>query len=122
MSVEIPELLEVRVLQQLGGGPPLIFVVDQHLGDDLLTFGSDVSNTVSEALALFAMGKTDLHVCRMPGEVVEQFLRRSADALVDLVNLVELVLAGEQRTEAEHLIHDAADAPNVHFVGVISVS
>ena len=40
---------------------------------------------------------------------------------MDLVHLVELIVAREQREECEHLEHDAADAPVVHLVAVVAV-
>ena len=121
MVVKVAELLEVGVLQQLGRGPPLVFVVDQHLGDDFLALRRHVLDAVANALALFTWIKVDLHVSCVPRKVVQELFVRCPDGLVDLVDLVELVLAGEQRAQTEHFVHDAADAPNVHLVGVISV-
>ena len=47
---------------------------------------------------------------------------RSAQDVVDLVDLVELVVAGKNVEQAEHLEEDAADAPVVHLVIVVTVS
>ena len=41
---------------------------------------------------------------------------------MNLINLVKLIISREQRAQREYFIHNAAYAPNVHFVTVIAVS
>ena len=40
---------------------------------------------------------------------------------MDLVNLVQLVVAREQRKQRDDFKHDASDAPKVHLVAVVAV-
>jgi hypothetical protein len=40
---------------------------------------------------------------------------------VDLVHLVELVIAGEEREESDDLKHHTANTPKVHLVIVVAV-
>jgi hypothetical protein len=54
-------------------------------------------------------------------ELVENFLRWCSEDVVDFVHLVKLIVAWEERKEAHDFKEDAAYAPIVHFVVVISV-
>ena len=121
VCVEIAKLFEIRMLQELRRGPPLVFVVYQHPSDDFLSFRRDVLDSMDDALAFLVGRKIDLHVRRVAREVIEELFGRCANAFVDLIDLIELVLAREQRTQAEHLVHNATDTPNVHLVRVIAV-
>ena len=54
-------------------------------------------------------------------EFVEEFLGGSAEYIMNFVDLVEFVVAGEQREKTEHLEEHAANAPVVHPVVVVPV-
>lgn len=60
-------------------------------------------------------------MCRVLLEVVEEALVRRAKNVVDLVHLVDFIVAGEQREERDDFEEDAANAPQVHLVTVIAV-
>ena len=52
---------------------------------------------------------------------VQDLLRRRPQYVVDLVDLVQLVVAREQWKKRQYLEKDAADAPNVHLVPIMSI-
>ena len=58
----------------------------------------------------------------MPLELVEQLLIRCAQDVMDLVHLIEFIVPRKQREERNDLEHDAADAPQVHLVPIVSIS
>lgn len=41
--------------------------------------------------------------------------------VVDFIDLIELVVAGEEREEGEDLKEHAASAPDIHFIPVVAV-
>lgn len=55
-------------------------------------------------------------------ELLQQRVRRRAKDVMNFVNLIELVVAREQRAQSKHLEEDAADSPVVHLVVVVAVS
>lgn len=68
------------------------------------------------------MLEIELHVRRIFLKGIEDFLRRRAQYIVYFVDLVQLVVAGEQRKQGQYLEEDAADSPDVHLVPVMPVS
>lgn len=120
LVLKVPEFFEVRVLQQLRCSPPLVLVVYQHFLYYVRAFGRDVRDHFGKALPLL-FWKVDFHMRGMLPEEVEDLLARGANYIVDLIDLVEFIVTGEQRTEGENLVHDAAYAPDIHFVAVVAV-
>ena len=57
----------------------------------------------------------------LPLELGEELLAGRAEYIMDLMYLVELVVSGEEREEGEHFEVDAADAPVIHLVIVVTV-
>lgn len=55
-------------------------------------------------------------------EFVEQLLTRCTQYIVDFVNLVQFVIAGEEREQRKNFEKHAADPPIVHLVVVVAVS
>ena len=54
-------------------------------------------------------------------EVIEKVFVWRAQDVVNLVHLVDLIVAGEQREERDDFKKNAANAPQVHLVTVIAV-
>ena len=52
---------------------------------------------------------------------LEQFLSRGAENAVNLVDLVQLVCAWEQREQTDYFEEHAADTPDVHLIVVVTV-
>lgn len=69
----------------------------------------------------FLLGEVNFHMRGMLPEKIQDLLARSSNDVMDLVNLVELVIAREQRAERQNFVHHAADAPDVHLVAVVTV-
>ena len=54
-------------------------------------------------------------------KLVNQFLGRSPQHIVDPMYLVEFVFAWEQREQGQNFEEDTAHAPDVHLIPVMSV-
>jgi len=109
------------VLQQLRGSPSLVLVVYQHLRDDVLAFRTHVWNLLCEPLRLDWL-EVNFHVSRMLSEILHDLLIGSSNDVMNFVDLVHFIISWKQWTKRQYLVHDTADAPNVHFVTVIAVS
>ena len=57
----------------------------------------------------------------IPFEPLENVLLRSAENVMDLVDLVEFVLAREEWEEAQDFEEDAANSPHIHLVVVVAL-
>lgn len=55
-------------------------------------------------------------------KLIQQLLRRCAHDIVDFMNLVELIVSGEQGIKRQDLKKDTADTPDVHFVPIVAIS
>ena len=66
-------------------------------------------------------GKVKLHVGGILLKLVNQFLGRSPQHIVDPMYLVEFVFAWEQREQGQNFEEDTAHAPDVHLIPVMSV-
>ncbi len=62
-----------------------------------------------------------LHVSGILLKLVNQFLGRSPQHIVDPMNLVEFVFAWEKREQRQNLEEDTAHAPDVHLITVMSI-
>mmetsp|Transcript_10429 Transcript_10429/g.17508 ORF Transcript_10429/g.17508 Transcript_10429/m.17508 type:complete len:288 (-) Transcript_10429:120-983(-) len=118
-SVLLPQLLEVGVLKGLGSRHSVVVVVDEEFGDEVARI-LILRNQFGEACALL-LGEVELHVAGHLLKLVQQLLLGSPQDVVDLVNLVQLVGAREERGQGQHLEKDAAHAPVVHLVVVVSI-
>ena len=77
-------------------------------------------NHFGETLPLL-FWKINLHMrCMLPKEIKDLFTR-SANDIVNLIYLVQFIVAWEEGTERENLVHYASHSPNVHFITVIAV-
>jgi len=121
LVVEFLQLLKVRVLHQLRGCPALILVVNQHFWNDVLAIWRDMRYQVIKAFKLL-WREIYLHVSCMSPEIIKDFLRGSSKNFMNLVNLVEFIISWKQWAEGEDFVHYATNAPNIHFVTVITIS
>ena len=69
----------------------------------------------------FALREVQLHVGRHLLELVNELLRRRAQDVVYLVDLVELIFTGKEWVERQDFKKYAPHAPNVHFVTVVAI-
>ena len=120
LVIEFSQLLEIGVLHELGGCPALILVINQHFWNDVLAIWRDMWYQVIKAFKLL-WREIYLHMSCMSPEIIKDFLRGSSKHFMDLVNLVELVISWKQRTEGEDFVHNATNAPDIHFVTVIAI-
>ena len=94
----LSEVFEVRQFQKLVGSETVLFFVDQHLQNDVLGLLADVGDKFCDALE-FLRGKFEFHMGRVFLELVKQVLRGRSNDVMDLVNLIELVVTGEEREQ-----------------------
>lgn len=115
------ELCEVFVLQSVLRGDPLGGVIGQQLGEDVLEVGGTrAGQELLQADALLLL-EVDFHVGGLGLEAVEDFGLGSAEDVVDAVDLVELVFAGEEGLLCVEFEQDAAVPPDVHLLVVVAV-
>jgi len=79
-----------------------------------------VRNQLSNPYKLFGW-KVKFHVSGIFLKLVNQFLGRSPQHIVDPMYLVEFVFAWEQREQGQNFEEDTAHAPDVHLIPVMSV-
>ena len=60
-------------------------------------------------------------MCGLRFEPFEDLRTGSTQNVVDAVNLIELILAGEEGFFGDELKQDAAETPDVHFLVVVAV-
>ena len=70
----------------------------------------------------FDVREVEFHVSCIFLEIVQKTLIRRAKDIVDLVHLVYFIIARKQREKRDDLKENAANAPKVHFVTVVSIS
>mmetsp|Transcript_5980 Transcript_5980/g.17996 ORF Transcript_5980/g.17996 Transcript_5980/m.17996 type:complete len:257 (-) Transcript_5980:263-1033(-) len=115
------QLAQVRVLDGLPRGDPLVGVIGKQLRDQVDTDGGGVGHErLQRRGVLVREVEIDVGIGVLL-QLLEGRSPRRAQDLVDLGDLVELVCAGKERREREHLKKDAADPPHVHLVGVEAV-
>ena len=51
----------------------------------------------------------------------DELCRRRAEYIVNLMDLIKFVVAGEEREQRQNFEEDAADTPDVHFVAIVTV-
>lgn len=120
LVLKVPEFFEVRMLQKLGGRPPLVLIVYQHFLYYVRAVGGDVRNHFGKAFPLL-LWEIDLHMRGMFPEEIEDLLAWSTNDIMNLVDLIEFVITWEQWAKGQDLVHDAAYAPDVHFVAVVAI-
>lgn len=79
--------------------------------------GDQFSNASS-----FDVREVELHVSCIFLEIVQKTLIRRAEDIVDLMHLVNLIIARKQGEERNDLKKNTANTPKVHFVTVVSIS
>ena len=119
--VSFSTLFEINVLQKLRCGPSFVFIVYQHFPDKFLALGRDVGDLVGKSLK-FLGREVDFHVSCMFSEVLQDMFAGGPSDVMDFVDLVQFIVAREQRTQTQHFVHHAAYAPDVHLVAIVSVS
>lgn len=60
-------------------------------------------------------------MCRVLLEHVERFLRRSAQNVMNFVDLVQLIVAREEWEQRQNFKENTTHTPNVHLVTVVAV-
>ena len=120
LGVTVTQLAEIRVSERLASGQPIVRVVGQDLQHQLNCVWRRMWDQLRDARTL-RRGKVEVDVGRVLPELLEQLLRRSAEHTMDLVDLIQLVCAWEEREETDNLKEHAADSPNIHLVIVVAV-
>lgn len=96
-------------------------IVGQQLGEDVLeVLRAACREELVQPCALLG-GEVDLHVRGLALEPVQQFLAGRAEDVVDAVDLVELVLAGEEGFLGDELEQHAAEAPDIHLLVIVAI-
>ena len=119
--VSFSEISEVRVLERLGRRHPVRLVVENELRNHIHHVWTCVRKQLLDSSTLLFF-EVELHVGCHFCEFVQQSLVWRTQDVMDFVNLVHFVVAGEQREQSQHLEVDTAHAPVVHLVVVIPIS
>lgn len=119
----LADLSEPRMLKRLTSCDAVVRVVNQQLLDKVNDLGARLRNQLGDALAFHAPHPelSEVHVRCVSLEFVQQGLVRRAKNMMNFVHLVEFVVAGEEREQRDDFEHDAANAPQVHLVAVVTV-
>ena len=96
-------------------------VVNEELVDEVLPSLAHVRDELSDTCSTFG-GEVELHMACMLPEPFKEFLVWCPENGMDFVNLVELIISGEERDEGQDLEEDTADSPKIHFISVVAVS
>mmetsp|Transcript_28252 Transcript_28252/g.71009 ORF Transcript_28252/g.71009 Transcript_28252/m.71009 type:complete len:405 (-) Transcript_28252:437-1651(-) len=104
--------LEVGVLQRLHRGGPLDGVPLAHGRHEVDCLGRRVGDQLAQRRGLEA-GEAEVHVLRQPDPLRPALRRGRAHHGADLVDLVRLAAAGEERAQRVELRHDRAHRKHV---------
>lgn len=117
------QIRKERVLQTLFAVESIVRVVREHFFDDVHTLRRRVFDQRRNASSWFISDFVEFNalISSIFLEFFQQFLRRRSKDIVDLIDLVQFVLAREKRKQRENLEHDATYAPDVHFIAIESV-
>lgn len=96
-AILLAQLLEVRMLEGLRRRQPMIMIVNEQFSYDIACFWV-LRNQLGQACALL-LRKVELHVTRHLLKLIEQLLLGRAEYVMNLVHLVQLVGAREQRCQ-----------------------
>lgn len=118
--VHVSQVFKVVVFEDLAGGHAVAIIVDEQFGNDLCGLGTHVRNKFGNARP-FLWLKVKLHVTGLSLKLGKQFWCWRPQDVVDLVHLIQLVVAWEKRKEGEDFEVHAAYAPIVHLVVVVPV-
>jgi len=117
--LEVPEVL---VPEGLSCSDSLLWVVDQHLHDEVNTLIRHMRNQMPDPCSSLRWEvKLDMRVL-IPFKPLKHMLLRCAQHIMDLVDLIQLVLAWKQWEKRQDLKEDTSDAPHVHLVVVVALS
>ena len=120
IEVQVVQVFEILVFQSVFRSDSLLGIIDQKLANEVHTLLGGVGNQFFQFRAL-PEREVELHVRCVFLESLQDLLIWRPQDVVNLMDLVELVGAWEQREEADNLKHDAADSPQVHFEVVVAV-
>ena len=91
---EVTKFFEVGMLDELGGCPTPVLVINKHFVYKVLPLWRNMLYQMPEPLILLRI-KVYLHVRCMLAEIVKYFLRGCAEQVVNFINLVQLVVPGK---------------------------
>jgi hypothetical protein len=119
----LADLTKPWVLQSLGGRDSVISVVNEKFLDQIDYLGASLGNKFGDAGPFYASHAelSEVHVRCVPLKLVQQLLVRSAEDVMNFVDLVEFIVTGEQGEQRDDFEHDATDTPQVHLVPVVTV-
>ena len=82
----------------LRGSDAVVGVIDEELLNEINYLGAGLRDELSDASAFDAPHAelSEVHVARMPLELVQQLLVRRTENVMDLVHLVQLVVPREE--------------------------
>jgi hypothetical protein len=109
----LSDLSKPGVLKSLRGGDPVISVVNEQFLNEVDDFGTGLGNKFSNASA-FNSSEAELcevHVWGVSLEFVKKDFVGCAEDVVNLVHLIQLVVAWEKGEKGNDFKHDTADAP-----------
>ena len=111
------------MLQRLRRRYAIVRVVDEQFLDEVDDFRAGLRDEFCDASTFNSSHAelSEVHVAGVTLELVEEGLFRRAKDVMDLVHLIKLIVAGEEREERDDFEHDATDTPQVHLVTVVSV-
>ena len=111
------------MLQGLARSDPIIRVVNQELLNQIDDLGARLRDQLRDTLALNTAHAElgEVHVGGVSLEFVEEGLVGRAQNMMDFVNLVEFIVTGEEWEQRDDFEHDAADAPQIHLVAVVTI-
>mmetsp|Transcript_61809 Transcript_61809/g.175559 ORF Transcript_61809/g.175559 Transcript_61809/m.175559 type:complete len:236 (-) Transcript_61809:438-1145(-) len=119
--LRVTELLEIGILEGLSRENSLVGVVPDEFLHQFNKIRICVRNESLDARSLL-VGEIEVHVRCIPFELPTQELRiRCPEHVVDLLDLVHLVLAREEREEGHGLEPDAAGGEEVHLEVVVAI-
>ena len=115
------KLCEILMLECVLSGYSLVGVIGQQLVEDV----SHVLRAPARQKLLYPhpllYREIYFHVRRLALEAVQHLLPRGPEDVVDSVDLVQLVLAREERLFGDEFEEHAAEAPDVHFLIIVAV-
>lgn len=95
---QVSQLLEDVHAEDLGCGDSLVCLVDQHLHYDLLRFRRDIGNQLGDPHE-GSLLEVKFHMSRIFLKVSQDGRVWRPENVVDFVDLVQLVISGEERKE-----------------------
>lgn len=111
-------LLEVRMGERLLDRDPVVRVKGEHLAEQVKRVRVGVCEQPRPGHLRFVRQRLQVAAGLLVDDALEVLLRGRPEHAEDVVQLVQVVLAGEDGPVAEHLRQYAADGPDVDGLGV----